>query len=371
MTESECQRFFALSKRVPKDVKRFCGICRQHGVLLETRGHTCSYKDCNCNKCQLVRTRRQIMSQQIRLRRAQDKRFQRTNEPQKADVVPIKLVNEELASIINATHGPEYARNMCYFCQKCKNHEILVWKKQHKRQCPFTNCTCEKCELIETRRRLDQHMKKRKASLKAAIEAGLSPESLENFTPSPKHSDASTPPVQLHSPLAPAETLKIEDAFLQQKPMFAIPQVQSTTSPIPVSAPLPIFVPALQPTLNLQSLKLDGCAFSPPISIPMMSTADFSIQAPVTLTAPLIQPTTVPSDFFQMIQKTISPPVISAPVSPPIQFLPAVSAPAVNFAPVEIPAMSTVPQVTNLPQISYKELEQFLMLRHQQKLSFQ
>jgi hypothetical protein len=83
------------------------------------------------------------MSQQIRLRRAQDKRFQRTNEPQKADVVPIKLVNEELASIIIATSAagsqaivpssPDElltdARNMCYFCQKCKNHEILVWKK--------------------------------------------------------------------------------------------------------------------------------------------------------------------------------------------------------------------------------------------------
>uniref|UniRef100_A0A915N5N0 DM domain-containing protein n=1 Tax=Meloidogyne javanica TaxID=6303 RepID=A0A915N5N0_MELJA len=29
---------------------------------------------------------------------------------------------------------------------------------QHKRQCPFTNCSCDFCELIETRRRLDQHL---------------------------------------------------------------------------------------------------------------------------------------------------------------------------------------------------------------------
>jgi hypothetical protein len=50
MAETECQRFFALSKRVPKDVKRYCGICRQHGVMLETRGHICTFKDCNCNK---------------------------------------------------------------------------------------------------------------------------------------------------------------------------------------------------------------------------------------------------------------------------------------------------------------------------------
>lgn len=83
------------------------------------------------------------MSQQIRLRRAQDKRFQRTNEPNKADVVPIKLVNDEFASIIASSQNAHSmglstttadellsdAKNMCYFCQKCKNHEILVWKK--------------------------------------------------------------------------------------------------------------------------------------------------------------------------------------------------------------------------------------------------
>lgn len=49
-SDGGCQRFFALSKRVPKDVKRFCGICRQHGVLLETRGHVCAFKDCACQK---------------------------------------------------------------------------------------------------------------------------------------------------------------------------------------------------------------------------------------------------------------------------------------------------------------------------------
>lgn len=88
-----------------------------------------------------MKTRRQIMSQQIRLRRAQDKRFQRTNEPTKADVIPIKLVNDGLLSIIDSTRthhitlptSPDEllndAKSMCYFCQKCKNHEILVWKK--------------------------------------------------------------------------------------------------------------------------------------------------------------------------------------------------------------------------------------------------
>uniref|UniRef100_A0A915PB12 DM domain-containing protein n=1 Tax=Meloidogyne floridensis TaxID=298350 RepID=A0A915PB12_9BILA len=156
-------------------VKRFCGICRQHGKMEETRGHICEFKDCECQKCNLVRSRRLVMSQQIRLRRAQDKRFQRTDRPEEADVIPLLtpqfqqqlerstspqqptnglIVDDEIQQQMLDING----KNMCYFCQKCKNHGVLVWKKQHKRQCPFTNCSCDFCELIETRRRLDQHL---------------------------------------------------------------------------------------------------------------------------------------------------------------------------------------------------------------------
>uniref|UniRef100_A0A183CBS9 DM domain-containing protein n=1 Tax=Globodera pallida TaxID=36090 RepID=A0A183CBS9_GLOPA len=177
----ECHRFFAISKRVPKDVKRFCGICRQHGKLEETRGHVCEFKNCECSKCNLVRSRRLVMSQQIRLRRAQDKRFQRTTEPEEADVVPLfssttttggSPSSEDGKDGIMDTHQQQLAmeaQNMCYFCQKCKNHGILVWKKHHKRQCPFTDCTCDFCELIETRRRLDQHIKRRKSAPQGKI----------------------------------------------------------------------------------------------------------------------------------------------------------------------------------------------------------
>ncbi|KHJ82155.1 DM DNA binding domain protein [Oesophagostomum dentatum] len=58
------------------DVKRHCGMCRQHSLVVETRGHICPFKNCGCEKCKLVRQRRSIMSTQIRLRREQDKRFQ-------------------------------------------------------------------------------------------------------------------------------------------------------------------------------------------------------------------------------------------------------------------------------------------------------
>ncbi|MCP9264726.1 DM DNA binding domain protein [Dirofilaria immitis] len=126
--EVNCQRYFATSKRVPKDVKRHCGMCRQHGMLIETRGHHCNRKNCNCSRCFLIRQRRQIMSTQIRIRRAQDKIFQRTSELTEATIIP----------------------QNCF--DKSKSAE-------HKRHCLYANCTCNQCKLIEKRRKLDQILK--------------------------------------------------------------------------------------------------------------------------------------------------------------------------------------------------------------------
>ncbi|KAI6217738.1 Doublesex-and mab-3-related transcription factor 3 [Aphelenchoides besseyi] len=205
--------------------KRFCGICRQHGVVEETRGHVCSYKNCQCNKCEMVRTRRQIMSQQIRLRRAQDKRFQRTNEPTQADVIPIKQTDDE-----STVKEPVVdSKSMCYFCQKCKNHEILVWKKQHKRQCPYTNCPCDKCELIETRRRLDQHMKKRKQP-----QTSGSTDDEHESSHSPKSQRLSTPEVSQ----SPQSQLGIEDQFTTQTTSILTSNLGNETSRINPNPPV-------------------------------------------------------------------------------------------------------------------------------------
>uniref|UniRef100_A0A0N5BND9 DM domain-containing protein n=1 Tax=Strongyloides papillosus TaxID=174720 RepID=A0A0N5BND9_STREA len=146
----ECKKVLAITKRIPKDVKRHCGVCRQHGLIFETRGHLCEFKNCSCDKCKLIKLRRDIMSTQIKIRRAQDKRFQRTNDPEKADII-----------IDDIDDGKKKGKkkNTCYFCQKCKNHSKIVWKKDHKKNCPYNSCTCESCELIETRRKLDQEIK--------------------------------------------------------------------------------------------------------------------------------------------------------------------------------------------------------------------
>ncbi|VDN07568.1 unnamed protein product [Thelazia callipaeda] len=154
-----CQRYFAISKKMPKDVKRHCGICRQHGILVETRGHHCTRKSCSCSKCLLIRQRRQIMRTQIRIRRAQDRIFQRTSVPAHATIIPQTCSDNNdnrnvISDVISNT-----ARNQCYICQKCKNHGFLVWKKEHKRHCLYANCKCFQCELIGRRRKLDQILK--------------------------------------------------------------------------------------------------------------------------------------------------------------------------------------------------------------------
>lgn len=112
------------------------------------------------------------MSQQIRLRRAQDKRFQRTTEPEEADVVPLVSTTANAAggggrSSTSTTEDGDNgsgavdvqqqllleARNMCYFCQKCKNHGILVWKKVGIRREGeiFRSITADHCPFSTTK----------------------------------------------------------------------------------------------------------------------------------------------------------------------------------------------------------------------------
>ncbi|PAV63409.1 hypothetical protein WR25_14162 [Diploscapter pachys] len=158
---AECKRFYGLGKKIPKDVKRHCGMCRQHGITVETRGHLCQFKNCDCLKCKLVKQRRSIMSTQIRLRREQDKKFQRTTDIAEADIVPWKGGKSPKAL---TTPQLKDETNMCYFCQKCKNHGVLMWKKDHKKNCEYANCRCEQCDLIDTRRALDRHIKNNKGS---------------------------------------------------------------------------------------------------------------------------------------------------------------------------------------------------------------
>lgn len=199
-------------------------MCRQHGIMVETRGHNCAFKNCDCSRCLLIRQRRRIMSTQIRLRRAQDKKFQRTSEPAEADVILQTRLDSGNADDqpnrdVNTTID---AKNMCYFCQKCKNHGILMWKKDHKRHCQFAECTCEQCELIETRRKLDQHLKGSR-SVKGSLSKGV----IEYASPRSDTSSGSC-----SSPLS-------DKALRDEKTITNVSEVGSICMPLTLPATIP------------------------------------------------------------------------------------------------------------------------------------
>ncbi|GMR36755.1 hypothetical protein PMAYCL1PPCAC_06950, partial [Pristionchus mayeri] len=55
-----------------------CARCYAHGIFSRLRGHKknqCIFQHCNCEPCQLVGTRRDLMARQIRLRRSQKKMY--------------------------------------------------------------------------------------------------------------------------------------------------------------------------------------------------------------------------------------------------------------------------------------------------------
>ncbi|XP_062605539.1 doublesex- and mab-3-related transcription factor 1-like, partial [Saccostrea cucullata] len=53
---------------------RRCNRCRNHGYLVELKGHKhfCQYRDCTCQACVLLEKRKEVCRQAIALRRKQD-----------------------------------------------------------------------------------------------------------------------------------------------------------------------------------------------------------------------------------------------------------------------------------------------------------
>ncbi|VDO50080.1 unnamed protein product [Brugia timori] len=39
-------------------------------------------------------------------------------------------------------------------CQRCAQHSVLARLKGHKRCCPFRNCPCAKCQVVQERQKL-------------------------------------------------------------------------------------------------------------------------------------------------------------------------------------------------------------------------
>lgn len=61
-----------------------CTLCRNHGIRSDLKGHKyyCEFSDCECKLCFQGRERREVMRQQVQLRRRQMKQIYSSMNPE-------------------------------------------------------------------------------------------------------------------------------------------------------------------------------------------------------------------------------------------------------------------------------------------------
>ena len=142
-------------------------------------------------QCKLVKQRRSIMSTQIRLRREQDKKFQvkinafnlfktiilAHNRYRRSRYRPLEGRQEPESFDSPTVEGwdkhvlflPEMQEPRRSDVEKGIHQSELIQTmlpifQDHKKNCEYANCRCEQCDLIDTRRALDRHIKNNKGS---------------------------------------------------------------------------------------------------------------------------------------------------------------------------------------------------------------
>ncbi|KAL7063925.1 hypothetical protein AAHC03_05009 [Spirometra sp. Aus1] len=181
-----------------------CRKCKAHGQAVPVKRHkrACPYIQCRCLKCRLVDQGRKVVARQIALYRDQKgqangdrsvrlttevnrQRVERTsslleqlpgslgeeNETSRLDLLPLvpQLPNAFVRSATDANVtavGPH--------CRRCRNHQVAVTWKGHKKSCPYRNCPCDPCRLINVRKDTEKTLRdmagiEEKATLQLSI----------------------------------------------------------------------------------------------------------------------------------------------------------------------------------------------------------
>ena len=61
------------------------------------------------------------------------------------------------AGLASPTNSPSSTKRI-YYCQRCLNHRLVEPRRNHKSECPFISCRCEKCILVEQRHVLNNKL---------------------------------------------------------------------------------------------------------------------------------------------------------------------------------------------------------------------
>ncbi|CAJ0929382.1 unnamed protein product, partial [Mesorhabditis belari] len=309
--------------KIGKDVARHCLMCRQHGIIVKTKGHTCPRKDCHCDRCEAIRNRRQIMSMQIKLRRHQDKLY-------RANTVLVGANQQEKQQV---PYG------FVYTCQRCKNHGLIRMRKRHSRECLYANCVCEMCVLVRQSTKIDDVFRPKKTLITQKSDPGplvssafapvakrmvsLDDEMKPSLPSFPSHPSSSAVSAQFpfvfqsFSPLILKESERIEFSSLAAKlfeknlsTMNTVELLEKSPSPIEASTSASHSVSSLLCIPPFPLMHLSSSDHRSPLS-PLSSThSPHSSPSPISSpsfpsyhsTIPSLIPPITPNSGLQMLQ---------------------------------------------------------------------
>ncbi|VDM98394.1 unnamed protein product [Thelazia callipaeda] len=69
-----------------------------------------------------------------------------------------ETINAIAALSAAAVAADKIGSKRVYYCQRCLNHNRLEPRKNHKCECVYANCACNKCILVEKRRVLNTQL---------------------------------------------------------------------------------------------------------------------------------------------------------------------------------------------------------------------
>ncbi|VDN54674.1 unnamed protein product [Dracunculus medinensis] len=143
----------------------YCQRCLNHGLDIKRKNHKadCIYRFCTCNDCQMVDRRRELNSRLLQI--------ETTSPPSSITetTTDMHLILAQSASSPQSTKGKERRPN----CQRCAQHFVQARLKGHKRCCPFRDCPCAKCQVVQERQKLmaDQIKLRRKQKKQKTLDA--------------------------------------------------------------------------------------------------------------------------------------------------------------------------------------------------------
>lgn len=160
-----------------------CRKCRTHGHSVPVKRHkrNCPYKDCGCYKCQLVDKGRFVVAKQIAIYRDQTANSSdkgagsgsgsaSSATPGSTSGAPsaaptssdsFAAIKTEIGVASESTGAAQGAASSAArssgppdgpHCRRCRNHNLSVVWKGHKKICPFQICRCNPCRLIDERK---------------------------------------------------------------------------------------------------------------------------------------------------------------------------------------------------------------------------